>query len=276
MWKPGTKKPPSPSSLKRPHDVSPSSRGKKKNKDVSPTRQSSSLISAQLSPPTTSANNTTNPSSSQKKTKKLSGATMGMRFMQRRQAAAEAVARQKEDQEQIERDQKLMEWTATTNVENNDTANNNKRRRSCTSGSNVGANQQSITPNTNDIANAGITADQEMDIDPDSPAEIITANVPVQMATQSDMYGISCSTQIIGRRSFQNFHKTVENSWNKALDMQQQQSVEDQSEREHITDEELLKRYKQYVKGRGDMGSDSNGSSNRGNVGNLKDKIKRK
>jgi len=272
MWKPGTKKPSSPASLKRPHDLSPLSRGKKKNKDASPIRQSSSLISAQLSPPTTGASNTTNLSSSQKKTKKLSGATMGMRFMQRRQAAAEAVARQKEDQEQIERDQKLMEWTATTNLENND----NKRRRSCTPGSNVRANQQPITPNNNDTADAGITADQGMDIDPDSPAEIVTANVPVQMASQSDMYGISCSTQIIGRRSFQNFHKTVENSWNKALDMQQQQSAEDQSEREHITDEELLKRYKQYVKGRGDMGSDSNGSSNRGNIGNLKDRIKRK
>jgi len=196
--------------------------------------------------------------------------------MQRRQAASEAVAQEKQDQEEIERKQKRIQWIANIHennvTANNNSANDNKRRRSCTSGSNGGAYQQSSVLNKNNVPSASITTNQEMDLDPDSPVENITPSVPIQMAIQSDMYGISCATQIIGRRSFQNFHKSVEISWNKALEIRQQQSTDDQAEREHTTDEELLERYKQYVNGRGDMGSDSN----RGNVGNLRDKIKRK
>lgn len=189
--------------------------------------------------------------------------------MQRRKSTPEAVKRQRQDEEQ----KKDMEWTTTTSAQATNDKNstkNNKRRRSRISGCAGEAAGESVDQKSNNS-----TVAQDMDID---NSETLTNDTPgetvVQIATQSDMYGISASTQTIGRRSFQNFNKSVETSWKKALDMQQQLAADERAERDHITDEELLKRYEQYVKGRGDMVSDSKGRSKRNSVGNLKNKIK--
>jgi hypothetical protein len=76
-------------------------------------------------------------------------------------------------------------------------------------------------------------------------------HIPI-VASTSDMYGISA--KIIGRRSFNNFHKVVEETWLAAVkSMSSHSECDDDVEKQQITDEELLKRYEKYVKGRGDM-----------------------
>jgi hypothetical protein len=76
------------------------------------------------------------------------------------------------------------------------------------------------------------------------------ASIPI-MASSSDMYGVSA--EIIGRRSFNNFHKSVEETWTSAIKSRSQSKFDDKVEKQQITDEELLERYGKYVNGKGDM-----------------------
>lgn len=96
----------------------------------------------------------------------------------------------------------------------------------------------------------------------------ILHNRPLR-ATRVDMHGIS--SEIIGRRSFNNFNKSVEETWVTALSTRSQSKFDAKVERHQITDEELLMRYEKYVKGEGEM----NNSKMRV-IGNLKKKRKRK
>lgn len=205
--------------------------------------------------------------------------------MQRRKggASADVVSkRQRQDQEQTDLEKKDMEWTTTNTNTNTNTASspdnnakskNNKRRRSRISGSTGAAAEESTDPKPTHDNNTV----HDMDIDA-TESTVASDTIPptttpvVHIATQSDMYGLSSTTQIIGRRSFQNFHKTVETSYTKALEMQEQLAVDERVGRDHITDEELLKRYEKYVKGKGDMTGDD--GSKRNIVGNLKNKIR--
>jgi len=122
-------------------------------------------------------------------------------------------------------------------------------------------------------AEEGTAVGMDVDVEDANGGVEPHVDVPVvHIATQSEMYGLSATTQIMGRRSFQNFHRSVEASWKEALELQLRRAADERAERETITDEELLERYEKYVRGKGDMTS---GKKGRGSVGNLKNKIRR-
>lgn len=147
---------------------------------------------------------------------KLSGATRGMRFMQRKSG----------------------------NVSTSDAATTTNESMS-----------SSISPNRTH-------APQEQGMDSmDSSAPLI--------ATREDMYGLSA--RIIGRRSFNKFNKSVEDSWTMAYTAAKQELKDGKLEKQHISDEELLKRYEKYVKGKGDM-MDQNARA----IGNMDKKLKKR
>lgn len=173
MWKPGTAAPPSL------ENVSPKTPQNKK----------------QIQTPKSS--------NSGKKTK-LSGATMGMRFMQRKNNAATEAKRINEEKNKAKAEQAKDEWTI--------------QRR--------------------DINDAG----DSMDVEEEKPPDKIP-----QTANSSDMYGISA--EIIGRRSFGGFHKSVADTYNDALQSIQYNRVAKKAGKQHISDDELLRRYEKYVKG---------------------------
>jgi hypothetical protein len=68
-------------------------------------------------------------------------------------------------------------------------------------------------------------------------------------ATNSDMYGMQ--SDLIGRRSFGGFKPKVDNNWQ---DCRRYISGEDNegTKKKHVSDDELLQRYKELVKGRSD------------------------
>lgn len=180
MWKPGTAAPPPPT------NVSPKTPQNRKQ------NSSSSKIQS--------------PKSSNSGTKtKLSGATMGMRFMQRKSIAAADAKRIKEEQNNAKAEQAEDEWTIHDKKETNETG-------------------------------------KSMDVDEEKPSN----GIP-EVATTSDMYGISA--EIIGRRSFGGFRKSVADTYDNAVQMIQYNRVSKKVEKQHISDDELLKRYEKYVKG---------------------------
>jgi hypothetical protein len=95
------------------------------------------------------------------------------------------------------------------------------------------------------------------------------AMVPLT-ATASDVYGIGAA--IIGRRSFGNFNKAVEDTWAEAIESKSRERAGARAEKQQITDEELLQRYEKYVRGEGDMSGGGKSSS----IGNLQKKRKKK
>ena len=74
------------------------------------------------------------------------------------------------------------------------------------------------------------------------------------IASQSDMYGISAN--IIGRRSFNGFHKSVNTTWLEAVETLSPGKSKGKSKKASISDEELLRRYEQHVKGTSPMNSE--------------------
>jgi hypothetical protein len=90
--------------------------------------------------------------------------------------------------------------------------------------------------------------------------------IMLEIATVVDMYGQG--SDIIGRRSFGGFHKSVRATWDEALQKRTNEDARRRHTKEHITDEELLKRYERYVK----KGRDKAGDGDSGR----KDKKKRK
>jgi hypothetical protein len=86
----------------------------------------------------------------------------------------------------------------------------------------------------------------------DEEADIETSsNYCAQAATASDMYGLK--SDLVGRRSFGGFNQSAENAWRSALDAWEKGKIGDKAAKQNISDEELLRRYEDYVKGRGDM-----------------------
>ena len=141
------------------------------------------------------ANQMTNTPTMKPKPKKLTGATMGMRFMQRK--------------------------TPTKQSQNQTT---------------------SEQPTTSTATPTTPTTPSPQHDDPSIP----------MTATASDMHGISA--EIIGRRSYNNFHKSVQETYIAAVKSRKESKFDDKVEKQQITDEELLQRYEKYVKGKGDMG----------------------
>jgi len=74
----------------------------------------------------------------------------------------------------------------------------------------------------------------------------------LQLASVTDMYGVG--SDIIGRRSFGGFHKSVRTTWDTALKQRTDSAARANNTKSQITDEELLERYERYVKGGGGGG----------------------
>ena len=89
-------------------------------------------------------------------------------------------------------------------------------------------------------------------------------------AAACDMYG----TQYIGRRSFGRFNPTVYQNWKDS--MQQQDKQQERTKLPKVSDEELVQRYQQYVKGRGDRSGGLEATTKHDPVGNLTGKLKNK
>ena len=201
--------------------------------------------------------------------KKLSGATMGMRFMQRSSHNKNSsnsnhnhkISSSSASVDAIAKDEKLDE---KLNVKNNDNNNNN------------GEHDNSYQWEMNNTKQQEQNQEQKEELLSSSTTTASSSLFLFETASQSDMYGIR--SEIIGRRSFNNFNKAVEETYQAAVYSRRQQKLDKKMSREQISDEELLNRYEQYVKGRGDM-SGGSGYGGKGKVvndiGNLKKKRKR-
>jgi hypothetical protein len=100
-----------------------------------------------------------------------------------------------------------------------------------------------------------------------SDDEMETSHVP-QTATSSDMYG--AKSDLIGRRSFGGFRPHVSDTYKSTCTAWEKGKTEDK--KEHISDDELLRRYKDYRSGKGDM-VDSPAAAP---IGNLQEKLKKR
>ena len=156
--------------------------------------------------------------------KKLSTSTMGMRFMQRKSKGTSDKA-------------VIQNAVAARNGTNrNHTTNRSPVDRKRDNGD-ISKDEQSTSPNT--TSNDG-------------------GLIILELASVVDMYGVG--SDIIGRRSFGGFHKSVKNTYDAALKRRVDDEARTNNTKAHITDEELLARYEKYVKG----GGKSGGSGNRG------------
>lgn len=96
-----------------------------------------------------------------------------------------------------------------------------------------------------------------------------TSHLP-QVATASEMYGLK--SDLVGRRSFGGFHKSVSETWTCSLDAYTDGRAGERAKKEHVSDEELLRRYEEYIKGRGNLGGIDKAAA--GPFGNLAEKVK--
>ncbi len=113
------------------------------------------------------------------------------------------------------------------------------------------------TMNTNGITNGNINRKRESE---EISKEQSSASIILELASVVDMYGVG--SDVVGRRSFGGFHKSVMNTWDTALKRRTDDDTITKNTKNHVTDEELLERYEKYVKGRG--GVETDGSGNRG------------
>ena len=90
---------------------------------------------------------------------------------------------------------------------------------------------------------------REISKDDEQPTSEI---IILELASVVDMYGVG--SDIVGRRSFGGFHKSVKNTYDTALKRRTDDHARSQNTKHQITDEELLERYEKYVKG-GNIGS---------------------
>ena len=168
-------------------------------------------------------NNAKSPSNGSSSAKKLSTSTMGMRFMQRKSKGTS-------DKAVI---QNAVAARKGTNRNHTTSRSPVDRKRVS---EDISKDEQSTSPNT--TSNDGV--------------------IILELASVVDMYGVG--SDIIGRRSFGGFHKSVKNTYDAALKRRVDDEARTNNTKAHITDEELLARYEKYVKG----GSKSGGSGNRG------------
>lgn len=147
----------------------------------------------------------------EKKKAALSGATMNMKFMQRKM---EQRSFEKKHQQQVE-----MAASSSLDVSMAD----------ADGGDNDGGNSDNS----------------------DGPPHIeLPQDTPVSLtpASSADMYGISVG--VIGRRSFGGFNRAIEDTWKASYRSHKEGSGQKSSRGERATDEELLQRYASLVKDR--------------------------
>ena len=170
--------------------------------------------------------------------KKLSSATMGMRFMMRK----------KDGNRTSSKERKPIASTSATN--------NNKSER--------GNNATNNASNENN--SAFIDRKRKCDeISHDSPPPSTASSgggILLDKASIVDMYGLG--SDIIGRRSFGGYRKSVMTTWEEALKRRTEDNTRTNNTKHHITDEELLERYEKYVKGRGGERGSSSSSGGSG------------
>ena len=222
-----------------------------------------------------------------KKKKALSGATMGMRFMQRKMGGRTAGGSPQRNNSIVAHNEStsssaIDHETPTKNTmsykgQDNSSGNRDEEEWiiSNSNGSCVPRDNNQISnkmdidepnSNNNDIQNPLLQNDNEEEII--HLYEITTS--------PTDMYGIS--SDIIGRKSYNNYNKNVQETYNQALEARRKHKVDKKVEKEHISDEELLKRYEQYVRGqRSDLRNGGNGKEKVANdIGNFKGKLAKK
>ena len=92
------------------------------------------------------------------------------------------------------------------------------------------------------------TADDNNPNNSSQDTNVVECDDIPEIATASDMYGVVAN--IIGRRSFGGFNKHVSETWNNTLEEIQNNRTSNKMTKQHISDDELLRRYEKYVKGR--------------------------
>ncbi|KAL3793741.1 hypothetical protein HJC23_013303 [Cyclotella cryptica] len=189
---------------------------------------------------------TLKPTSSKQPAKKLSSATMGMRFMQRKSLDSGTTS------------PSPSRGLNGENAKKRTNENDNHLKNSTESNSNT------IGPECDRIYSDN---DRKRDIDTMTTSSAKdNQTIILKIATVVDMYGQG--SDIIGRRSFGGFHKSVRATWDEAVQKRTSEDARRRHTKEHISDEELLKRYEKYVK----KGRDRAGLGDSGR----KDKKKRK
>lgn len=125
-------------------------------------------------------------------------------------------------------------------------------------------------PDQNSVSESKKESSQGMEwsktIDSNQPSDVSHQEKMPQVASDFDMYGIGA--EVIGRRSFRGFNKAVEKNYNETLEQKLTGKARRKAGKAHISDEEMLKRYENYVKG-----EDNNDVKP---IGNLEKKGKRR
>mmetsp|Transcript_24478 Transcript_24478/g.30111 ORF Transcript_24478/g.30111 Transcript_24478/m.30111 type:complete len:254 (-) Transcript_24478:92-853(-) len=241
---------------------------------------------------------TTTTTTTKTKKKRLSGGTMGLRFMQRRiesNTSSSSNNNENQTEEPSEHDEKWeINNTATTCNSHTNTGttnqkgNDNKHMNNISSnGNGNGKDENDNTPMEIDATNNSSESIQQHkslenerisnnDHQTATTETTKTTNIsPViqyyEKATNAEMYGIR--VEIIGRRSFNSFNTSVEDTYQAAVQARRQSYIDEKVKKEHISDEEMLMRYEKYVKGRGGDNM-ANGGGN--HIGNLKNKVAKK
>eukprot|EP00956_Cyclotella_meneghiniana_P024191 scaffold48279_cov50-Cyclotella_meneghiniana.AAC.1 len=166
-----------------------------------------------------------------KQSKKLSGATMGMRFMQRKSLNGNNKKNNDDNKQQHQHHQNKQIDTSTAAATGNNTkTNQNHIITTNTTSSGIKRDLSNLTSNTE-------------------------TSILIQSASTTDIYGPH--SDIIGRRSYNNYRKCIANTWETAYNKRENNLQN--KDKKKISDEELLKRYQCYVNQRGEKRDDVGG-----------------
>jgi len=259
MWKPGTSHP----SLGK-------NSNKKTKKQINVKEEPSPLAGSGSILTMTTPTSTTTP-------KRLSGATMNMRFMKRKQETKEQEQQRKrillENGRQVAASTRVVPSmevipspSSSSGVLSSPTV-----HTPLTTQKILDSNHRKGDDNGNDDGE-----DDDMDIDDPTPTITTTKIQPqqsqtpmYQVATPIDMYGIQGT--LLGRRSFGGFNAAIEDAWKESKASFEMDASLDRK-RTHgkqtvETEEELIQRYQELVEKRSSASSRP--------VGNLQDKMRR-
>lgn len=171
--------------------------------------------------------NTDTPSAPKESTpKRLSGATMNMKFMKRKQ--------ERQDQDH-QRKRLSIEGTGTTAI-----------LAAATTPSSTSVSEQQ--PRTTPPPAVGrpdntVTSQHHESMDIDDHHSTPTNQMNFEVATPIDMFGMQAA--LIGRRSFGGFNTAMEDAWKQSEASLKQQP--NQAKKSKISDEELIKQYQDIV-----------------------------
>ena len=229
MWKPGTTKPSNGSTRAQ---TPPATR---------PVGGSSLLSSSPPSRSVASDSKAPAPNSDSSK-KRLSGATLNMRFMKRKKET---------QQHQIQQRGGMQRQEGSISSQDNYSKNSSPHDRQ--------GMQQSTT--------SAMEIDDEGKMHRNGSDSTVPGN-PYLIATPIDMYGVEGN--MIGRRSYGGFNPAMEEAWKDSKAMIDNGGhIRSTANQKHISDEELLQRYREVVQNRDDDGK-------KRPIGNLRGKLQSK